>query len=97
MCHFVQCILKWIANHNYFQFEGTSLEDIWVLDALIPYKNITLVEMIRGAVLWTIWLERNILCFQNGSPKSVTSIGIQILSLVFFWCQHAHTPLYTDL
>jgi zinc-binding in reverse transcriptase len=54
MYPFVQCIWKWIGNQNYFQFESTSLEDIWVLDGLIPYKNIKLVEMIRGAVLWTI-------------------------------------------
>jgi hypothetical protein len=39
VCHFVKCIWNWIANHNHFQFEGVSLEDIWVLDALIPYKK----------------------------------------------------------
>jgi hypothetical protein len=64
---------------------------------MILYKNSQLIEMIRGAVLWTIWLEWNILCFQNGSQKIIRSVEIQILRLVFFWCQHACPSLYNDL
>jgi hypothetical protein len=67
-----------LVNHNHFWFEGTSLEDIWLIDALLPYKNIQLVKMIRGALLWTIWLKRNRLCFHTGSPKSIRTIGVQI-------------------
>jgi hypothetical protein len=48
-------------------------------------------------VLWTIWLEMNRLCFQNGSPKIVRSIGMQILRLVSFWYQHVYTSLYNEL
>jgi hypothetical protein len=76
VCPFVKCIWNWIATYNHFHFEGVSLEDIWVIDAMIPYKNIQLIEMIRGAVLWTIWLEMSRLCFQNGSSKIIKSVGM---------------------
>jgi hypothetical protein len=97
VCPFVKSVWHWIAFHNHFHFEGVTLEDIWVIDALIPYKNSQLIEMIRGAVLWTIWLERNKLCFQNDPPKIIKSVGMQILRLVFFWCQHACSSHYNDL
>jgi zinc-binding in reverse transcriptase len=37
-CLFVKCIWNWIATHNHFHFKGVSLEYIWVIDAMIPYK-----------------------------------------------------------
>jgi hypothetical protein len=37
--------------------------------------------LIRGIVLWTIWLEMNHLCFNdNYEPKTVAMIGMQIIS-----------------
>jgi hypothetical protein len=53
-------------------------------DASILVKYAQLVEMIRVVVLWTIWLERNNLCFNTVEPKSIKTIGIRILSLVHF-------------
>jgi hypothetical protein len=45
------------------------------------------MELIRGAVLWTIWLEINRLCFNDKcKPKHVTVIGMQIISLSRYWC-----------
>jgi hypothetical protein len=55
------------------------------------------MEMIRGAVLWTIWLEINCLCFYNGTLKLLRSTGLQILTLVSFWCQHATASQITNL
>jgi hypothetical protein len=50
-------------------------------------KNQYVVELIRGAVLWIVWLERNRLCFANkGKPKHVTVTGMQIISLARYWC-----------
>jgi hypothetical protein len=61
-----------------------TLEDIWLLDAVIPFKNMIVVEMIRGAVMWTIWLEINRICFQNKGVRSIKIIGMHILSLVTY-------------
>jgi zinc-binding in reverse transcriptase len=47
-CTFIQVIWQWISQFNNFEFVGTSMEDLWMLDALILFKNQYLVEMIRG-------------------------------------------------
>lgn len=39
-------------------FNCQSIYDLWILDASIPLKDKLLLEMIRGAVLWVIWLEK---------------------------------------
>jgi hypothetical protein len=50
-------------------------------------KNQYVVELIRGTVLWNVWLERNQLCFNEQSkPKNVVVIGLQIVSLARHWC-----------
>jgi hypothetical protein len=52
-------------------------------------KNQYAVELIRGrAVLWTVWLKQNRLCFNDGStPRNITVIGMQIISLARYWCE----------
>lgn len=42
--------------------------------------------MIRGVVLWTIWLERNRLCFQGGFCESLKSVDNVIITSAKFWC-----------
>ena len=53
-CPYILQIWHWIANFNRFQFDCTSIEDLWLLDAYIPLKDRPLVELIRGAILWVI-------------------------------------------
>ena len=86
-CPFITAIWSWIAHHNGFRYDCTTLEDLWLLDAYIPLKDTLLVEMIRAATLWTIWLARNRLCFHDVSVPSLTSIGTSIISLTSYWCK----------
>ena len=65
---FVQCpliarIWSWLADHNNFTFNCEYLLDLWLLDAWIPLKDCLLIELIRAATLWTIWLARNNVLF----------------------------------
>jgi zinc-binding in reverse transcriptase len=76
-CPLVNCIWQWIACHNNFDFHGDTLEDIWFLDASIPVKHAQLVEMIRGAVMWTIWLERNNVCFNTVAPNLLKPLALE--------------------
>jgi hypothetical protein len=76
-----------LAQYNNFIFIGMTLEDIWLLDAVIPFKNRIVAENDRGVVMWIIWLERNRICFQNKGVRSVKIIGMHILSLVTYWYQ----------
>jgi hypothetical protein len=54
----------------------------------IPLKDTVIVEMVRGAILWVIWLERNKLCFTNEKYRNIKVVGLQIISLTSFWCTH---------
>jgi hypothetical protein len=42
------------------------------------FKNQYIVEFVKGVVLWTVWLERNNLCF-NATCQSKTVAGIDML------------------
>jgi zinc-binding in reverse transcriptase len=64
-CSTVQIIWEWIAKFNNFNFIGTSLDDLWIIDSCIPLKDKVLIELIRGAVCWTIWLKRNNVIFNQ--------------------------------
>ena len=83
-CPFFRTIWNWIADYNNFAFDITTMEELWFIDALIPFKDRYLIELVRGAVLWVMWLTRNKLCF-HGIHTSLRSIGSQIISLAQFW------------
>lgn len=55
----------WIARYNGFVSDMRSLGDLWEIGNCIPLKDANLVELIRGAVIWNIWLERNQIIFQG--------------------------------
>jgi hypothetical protein len=57
------------------------------IDTSIPMKDSNVVEMVRGAVLWCVWLERNRLIFKDGTAKNVQCLGAQIIYFVKFWCK----------
>lgn len=88
---FIRSIWTWIATHNNFNFECADIADLWSLDTLIPLKDKSMVELVRGTILWTIWLERNKLCFQNSSIPSIQSVGAKIISLATLWCKSLGT------
>jgi hypothetical protein len=73
------------------------MDDLWLLDAFIHLKRAQLLKLIRGAVLWTIWLERNCNCFHSITPKTVQAFDIKFLSLVQFWCTHLGDSLLHDI
>jgi hypothetical protein len=43
-------------------------------------------ELIRGVVLWTIWLEKNKLVFTNKKACSAAVLGRKIINLAQHWC-----------
>lgn len=57
--------------HNGFDFEMTSIQELWDIGNCIPLKDANLVELARGAVIWNIWLERNRIIFQDGQVKNI--------------------------
>jgi hypothetical protein len=44
--------------------------------------------MVRGAVLWCVWLERNNISFQNTYVPSLKAVGSKIIALTSFWCKN---------
>lgn len=53
-CSVANQIWQWISHFNGFEFEGTNIQDLWDLDRCIPLKDPNLMELTRGAVLWTL-------------------------------------------
>jgi zinc-binding in reverse transcriptase len=62
-CSITICIWTWITGYNNLNFQICTIEELWYLDYNIPYKDSNLCEIVRGAVLWTIWNERNKIIF----------------------------------
>jgi hypothetical protein len=75
-----------IAIYNNFTFICSTLSDLWEIDCCIPLKDRYVIEFIRCAVLWVVWLERNKLCFTNQKRQTVAMLGSHILSLAKHWC-----------
>jgi hypothetical protein len=85
-CPFINSIWQWISAYNNFYFTGTTLKDIWIMDYAIPMKDKALLELIRGAIFWTIWLERNKLIFTDKSTSSIRNLAMKFISLLSYWC-----------
>jgi hypothetical protein len=67
-------------------FKDNKIEDLWILDCCIPLKDKFLVELIRSAICWVLWLTRNKCIFDKALISSVRSLGLQIIHLAKFWC-----------
>ena len=52
-----------------------------------PLKDQLLIELIRAATIWTIWLIRNKLCFTDAVILTLSSIGSSIIFLASYWCK----------
>jgi hypothetical protein len=69
-----------------FIFQGGKLEDLWILDCCIPLKDKLLVELIRSAVCWILWMTCNKYIFDKAPILFVKSLGLQTIHLAKFWC-----------
>lgn len=90
-CEVIHSIWEWIAQYNNFNCCSINkIDDLWsYLPAGIPLKDNNILELVRGAVCWTIWLERNRLCFNDCKVNSLQNLGMQIIKLATFWCKHS--------
>jgi hypothetical protein len=85
-CSFASCLWNWLVQYNNFVFNCIIIDDLWNIDAKIPYKDQKLCELIRGAFLWIIWNERNILVFNGGNCKSYRAMGGVIMAVAKYCC-----------
>jgi hypothetical protein len=88
--HFVNCLVanklwNWISNHNGFAFQGVKMDDLWFIDYCIHLKDKLLIELVRSAVCWILWIERNEVIFQSKTPSKFRSLGLKIIALAKFW------------
>lgn len=86
-CPFISTIWSWIASHNGFQFNCTSILDLWSIDKDIHTREPLILEVIRAATIWSIWLVRNKICFNNATIPSIASVATSIISLSSYWCK----------
>jgi zinc-binding in reverse transcriptase len=64
-CSISVCLWNWFTSYNNFQFNCNCIQELWLIDANIPYKDPKLCELVRGTFLWVIWNERNRLIFKG--------------------------------
>jgi zinc-binding in reverse transcriptase len=64
-CSISVCLWNWFTSYNNFQFNCNCIQELWLIDANIPYKDPKLCELVRGAFLWVIWNERNRFIFKG--------------------------------
>lgn len=62
-----------------------------------PLKDSLLIELIRAATIWIIWLTRNKLCFNNATVPTLTALGLHIISLTTYWCKSNADDSYLKL
>jgi zinc-binding in reverse transcriptase len=53
-CTIVRCLWVWIASYNNFSFNCNSIDDLWQINAYIPYKVNNICDILKGVVLWVI-------------------------------------------
>jgi hypothetical protein len=85
-CQIVYILWNWISTYNGFIFQGTVLDDPWLIDSCIPLMDKLLIDLIRSAVIWVLWIERNEIIFKSKKPAQVRSLGLKIISLTKFRC-----------
>jgi hypothetical protein len=94
-CNMVLCIWSWICRYNNCRFACKSIDDLWYLDVLFPYKNFKVCEVVRGTVLWTMWKERNRLIFEGVFIK--LQGGSNIIYLAKYWSLSQGEEFQTNL
>jgi zinc-binding in reverse transcriptase len=64
-CQIVYILWNWIFTYNGFIFQGTVLDDLWLIDSCIPLMDKLLIDLIRSAVIWVLWIEINEIIFKS--------------------------------
>ena len=88
---------QWIIQFNNFYFVFDNIGTLWDMDYCIPLKDPKLIEIIRGAVLWTLWNDRNRIIFQNGQVHDIKVLGSKIISVACFWALNQKQDLTSQL
>lgn len=60
---YISVIWKWIAEFIGLNFQCSTIDELWYIDAVIPLINTLLIELVRGVLLWKVWLSRNKVIF----------------------------------
>jgi zinc-binding in reverse transcriptase len=50
-CSIASCLWSWIYRYNNCNFSCNSIKELWYIDAIFPYKNNEVCELIRGAII----------------------------------------------
>jgi hypothetical protein len=49
--------MEWITNYSNLQFNCQTINELWRIAYCIQFKDNNIVDMIRVAVIWILWLE----------------------------------------
>ena len=61
------------------------MDDVIQFALSLPKTNRTALLLVVSAIIWTIWNQRNHLCFRNSVVHSCRNVILNIVSLVAYW------------
>jgi hypothetical protein len=54
-------------------------------------KDKLLTELVRSAICWILWIEKNEIIFQSKTPSRIRSLELKIIVLAKFLCTVCNT------
>ena len=106
-CPFVFKIWFWMGGIQDILYAWQSLDDILLYAMSLPSDEQQAFLVVVSAICWSIWKNRNAVCFDDKSSLSVRQIIMLICSLLNYWSgnikrqvmQHIHlwTPVDMDM
>lgn len=84
-CFFARAIWFYMGDCQHFRHHWTTLQDVIVFSHTLPKISRNAFLIVVCAVIWSVWKQRNDLCFSNSIVHSCRKTIMHIISLVVSW------------
>lgn len=74
----VRPIWYWFCDFKNIPFQCTTLDELESIRAMCGSGRSRYFDIFCCALLWSVWIERNYISFQNGECKSLRGVAARI-------------------
>lgn len=86
-CSFVRQIWFWLEACQEVFFQWFSVDDIVNFALSLPSSSQKTFLIVFSALAWTVWRQRNSICFENKPCPTDKNIILSILTTVVYWTE----------
>lgn len=86
-------IWKWIFLFNSIYVDIHRVEDLITIRNNMIRNDRVGFDIICSAVIWSMWLDRNRICFKNGPALTLRRLEADISALVTYWTGNMPTDV----